>query len=293
MTGVELLYKLLPRYGYRKVWASVVPKRGVVTAEARDQQDQAVTELSARALPPATALRGRWLAMARAAWVIIAMLALGLFVASIPGYVSNALNLGQAQWMDGPVEAPTGVVFALDLLGVLASVTAVVLCLTLAGVLFWRKSEDWMVIFISSYLLAYGVVLAGPLERAEAFYPWWPSLAIDVIQPLFFTTPTIALFILFPDGRFVPRWTRWLLVLSIPVTGAALYSPPYGWALIGMVVLGAMYAQIYRYRYVSTSRARLQTIWVLFGILLWLLLMGMVSVPYSLELSLPPGSPLP
>ncbi len=216
-----------------------------------------------------------------------------MFVASIPGYVLNVLNLGQADRIGTPVEAPAGLVFVLDLLSVLASITSALVCLTLAGVLFWRKSEDWMVMFISSYLLLYGTVLAGPLERAEAFYPGWPSLAIDVVQPLFFTTPTVALFVLFPDGRFVPRWTRWLLVLSIPLTVAVLYSPPYGWALIGMVVLGAVYGQIYRYRHVSTPTERQQTKWVLFGILLWLLLLAVVSVPYSIELNLPSGSPLP
>ncbi len=182
----------------------------------------------------------------------------------------------------------------LDLLGVLASVTAALVCLSLAGVLFWRKSDDWMVMFISSYLLVYGVVLAGPLERAEAYYPGWPSLAVDVVQPLFLTVPTVALFVLFPDGRFAPRWTRWLLVLSIPMAVAILYQlPSYSWALLGMIVLGAMYAQIYRYRYVSTPPERQQTKWVLFGILLWLLLMGILFVPYSIELNLPPGSPLP
>jgi len=249
--------------------------------------------MSTRTSPPrTTTLHGRWLIIARAAWVIVATLALGLFVASIPAYITNVLNLGQADWMRA-VEAPTAVVFALDLLGVLASITAALLCLTLAAVLFWRKSDDWMVMFISSYLLVYGVVLAGPLERAEDFYPGWPSLAIDVFQPLFFTTPTIALFVLFPDGRFVPRWTRWLILFSIPLTVAILYSPPYGWALIGMVVLGAMYAQIYRYRHVSTPTERQQTKWVLFGILLWLVLMGVLFVPYSIELNLPPSSPLP
>jgi hypothetical protein len=110
---------------------------------------------------------------------------------------------------------------------------------------------------------------------------------------LFLATPTVALFVLFPDGRFIPRWTRWLIVLSIPLTVAIFYSPPYGRAFIGMVVLAAMYAQIYRYRHVSTLTERQQTKWVLFGILLWLVLMGMLFVPYSIELSLPPGSPLP
>ncbi len=251
--------------------------------------------MSNRTSPPATTtLHGRWLVIARAAWVIVATLALVLFVASIPGYVSNILKLGQADWMGAPVEAPAGVVFALDLLGVLASITAALVCLTLAGVLFWRKSDEWMVMFISSYLLVYGTVLAGPLERLEAFYPGWPSLAVDVVQPLFFTTPTIALVVLFPDGRFVPHWTRWLILLSIPLTVAILYWPSsYSWALVGMIALGAMYAQIYRYRYVSTPTERQQTKWVVFGILLWWLLLAMLSVPYSFELNLPPGSPFP
>jgi hypothetical protein len=151
-----------------------------------------------------------------------------------------------------------------------------------------------MVMFISSYLLLYGTVVAGPLERAEAFYSGWPSLAIDVFRSPFFATPTIALFVLFPDGRFVPRWTRWLILISIPVSVATLYLPLYyAEALLGMIVIGAMYAQIYRYRHVSTQTERQQTKWVLFGILLWLLLIALLSVPYSFELNLPPGSPLP
>ncbi len=245
------------------------------------------------ASPSATTLRGRWLVIARAAWVLLAVLALGIFIASIPSYVFNVLNPGQAGWMRA-VEAPAGVVSAVDILGVVASIAAALLCLTLATVLFWRKSEDWMIMFVSSYLLVYGIVLCGPLQGAEDFYPGWPSLAEFVVQPLFFTTPTIALFVLFPDGRFVPSWTRWLLVLSIPVAVAIFYVPfSYSAALLGVIVAGAMYSQIYSYRYVSTPPQRQQTKWVVFGILLWLVLMGILFVPYSIELSLPAGSPLP
>jgi hypothetical protein len=60
-----------------------------------------------------------------------------------------------------------------------------------------------------------------------------------------------------------------------------------------MIVIGAMYAQIHRYRRVSTPTERQQTKWVLYGLLYWLVLMGMLSVPYGFELALPPGSPLP
>jgi len=160
---------------------------------------------SRRTSPRNTTLNGRWLRFARAAWIMVATLAVGLVVASIPGYVFNVLGLGRATWMGTPVEAPAGAVFVLDLVAVLASISSALVCLILAGVLFWRKSNDWMVMFVSSYLLVYGSVMAGPLERAEAYYPWWPSLAVAVVQPLFFTTPTITLFVLFPDGRFVPR----------------------------------------------------------------------------------------
>jgi hypothetical protein len=164
-----------------------------------------IGDTSTHAPVSATNLRGRWLLLARAAWVVIAALALGVFVASIPGYVSSVLELGQADWMGALVEAPAALVLALDLLGVLASVTAALVCLTLAVVLFWRRSNDWMVVFVSSYLLLYGTIMAGPLEWAEDFYSAWPSLAVNVVQPVLLTTPTVALIALFPDGRPVPR----------------------------------------------------------------------------------------
>ena len=264
-----------------------------MTERTRERGSE-VGGMSTIASPSVTTLGGRWLLLARAAWVIVVTLALGLFVASIPSYVFYLLELGQADWMGTPVEAPAELIFALNLLGVLASVTAVLVCLSLAVVLFWRRPDDWMVMFISSYFLVYGTVLAGPLERAELFYPGWPSFAVDVVQPFFFTTPTIALFVLFPDGGFVPRWARWLILFSIPLSVAMIFQPPaYSWALVGMIVIGAVYAQVYRYRYISTPTERQQTKWVLFGILLWLLLMGMLSVPYTLELSLPAGRSLP
>ena len=47
------------------------------------------------------------------------------------------------------------------------------------------------------------------------------------------------------------------------------------------------------YRYVSTSTERQQTKWVVFGILLWSLLMGILGIPYTIEINRPPGSSLP
>ena len=252
---------------------------------------QAAGRMSTRASTSTTTLRGLWLVVAHAGWAVVAALALGLFVASVPGYLSSVLEPGR---LGGPVEAPAALVFALGLLGVLASVAAASMCLTLAVVLFWRRSNDWMVVFVSSYLLLYGAIMAGPLEWAEDFYPTWPALAIDVVQPLFLTTPTVALVVLFPDGRLVPHWTRWLVLSSIALVAAILYLPLAFWGVLMVaILLGAIYAQVYRYRYVSTPISRQQTKWVLFGFLLWWLLIMMQSIPYVIVSNLPPGDPLP
>ena len=185
-------------------------------------------------------------------------------------------------------------VFTLDLLGVLASITAALVCLTLAVVLFWRRSNDWMVVFVSSYLLLYGTIMAGPLEWAEGFYPAWPTLAVDVVQPLLLTTPTVALIALFPDGRLVPHWTRWLILLSMLLAVANLMLPPVYWGVfMVLIVTGAIYAQAYRYRRVSTPTGRQQTKWVVFGFASWWTLILMLGVPYTIEQRLPPGSSLP
>jgi hypothetical protein len=255
---------------------------------------QGIGGMSTRASTSATILRDRWLIVARTAWAAIATLAMGVFVASIPGYVSSILEVYRADLRTGPVEAPVALVITLDLLGVIASVTAASMCLTLAVVLFWRRSNDWMVVFVSSYLLLYGTIMAGPLEWAESYYSAWPALAVEVIQPLFLTTPTVALVVLFPNGTFVPRWTRWLIVASVALVAAILYLPEVSWGVLMVVILlGAFYAQVYRYRYVSSSTERQQTKWVTFGFLLWWLMVLMLGIPYTIGSNLPPGSALP
>ena len=258
--------------------------------EGTREHGRVIGGMSTRASTSATTLRGRWLLLARVTWALIAVSALGLFVASIPAYVSNITEFGQADWMGAPVEAPAALVLALDLLGVLASVTAALVCLTLGIVLFWRRSDDWMVVFTSAYLLLYGTIMAGPLEWALNF----STLAVDVLQPLLLTTPTVALIVLFPDGRFVPRWTRWLVLSSIALVAAIFYLPLAYWGVFMVaILLSAICAQVYRYRRVSTPTGRQQTKWVLFGFLLWWLLIMVLGVPYTIELNLPPDNPLP
>jgi len=80
---------------------------------------------------------------------------------------------------------------------------------------------------------------------------------------------TVGLFYLFPDGRFVPRWTRGLAIALLGVIGVLVAAgapflievPIFAVAL----ATGAV-AQIYRYRRVSSPLQRQQTKWVVLGL---------------------------
>src|SRR5262249_43547880 len=80
-------------------------------------------------------------------------------------------------------------------------------------------------------------------------------------------------FYLFPDGRFVPRWTRWLALASlVTITLVALEPGGFMTPLFPVWFLGllatlatSVAAQVYRYRRVSSPLQRQQTKWVVAG----------------------------
>lgn len=89
---------------------------------------------------------------------------------------------------------------------------------------------------------------------------------------------TVVLFFLFPDGRAVPRWTRFAVGLTA-IAGAAFFLsfvllPQAREALeagvADLLIIGffaaALVAQVQRYRFHSTTVQRQQTKWVLFGL---------------------------
>ena len=82
------------------------------------------------------------------------------------------------------------------------------------------------------------------------------------------------LFLIFPTGSFVPRWSRWCAlaaaagIAAVTASAIARVQPAPGAAQpisLGLLLLGAG-AQIYRYRRVSTLTERQQTKWVVSGL---------------------------
>ncbi len=142
-----------------------------------------------------------------------------------------------------------------------------------AAVIFWRRSDDWMALFAAIMLVAFGgnVFIDTKHALADGSPVWfWPVTFMDFLG----STALFVFFYLFPDGRFVPRWTRWAALGWAALNVVGYYSPR-GFFLNEQSVifpvftfaffLGVFGAQVYRYRRVSGTVQRQQTKWVVFG----------------------------
>jgi hypothetical protein len=231
-----------------------------------------------------TVLRGRRLLLARGAWIVVALLTLGLFVASIPFTYEPFLRACENSGCDiaqlSP-EAKNALQEGLGLsMGHYAAYTvflAIVLALgywLIGGILFRKRSDNLLVLSASMMLVTFGTIQADTLYWLAEAYPVWDlpvALVTFVAEASFFL-----LFCVFPDGRFVPRWTRWAAAAWIVYWLLVTFFPdsplsPRSWpalidaslflGLLGSLVL----AQIYRYRRHSDQTARQKTKWVVWG----------------------------
>jgi len=142
------------------------------------------------------------------------------------------------------------------------------LTLGVALFIFWHRSDDWVALLAGIMLVATFAVFSPSPMMLETSQPlWqWPIILLRVIG----LASTVGLFYLLPDGRFVPRWTRWLAIALLVLIGAfAAAGAPFQAGLpvfLITLVTGAGF-QIYRYRKVSGPIQRQQTKWVVFGII--------------------------
>ena len=94
-----------------------------------------------------------------------------------------------------------------------------VLYLLVASVIFWRKSNDWMGLLVSFTLVFLGALFFTSSDDAlKRAYPELRPVA-DVASGIG-RASFVSLFYLFPDGRFVPRWTR----LPVGVLAASILA---------------------------------------------------------------------
>jgi hypothetical protein len=222
-----------------------------------------------------TRLHGHWLLIAKVAWVSLVILTLAIFVVLLPSYFTQLQTVctGTSCALVQPTSDSTQAMQKLGLPGslyatftfVLTIVTALV-CFVVSGVIFWRKSDDWMALLVALTEVALGTlyVTYALLESHSS----WRLLAI--VSNIFGHGVIFLLSALFPNGKFVPRWSRWIavgwVIWSI-IFFTFLHNIPFAFDILALVsgTACALIAQIYRYRYVSSPTERQQTKWVVLG----------------------------
>jgi hypothetical protein len=154
----------------------------------------------------------------------------------------------------------------------LTTMFSVIIWLVVGVILFLLRSDDWMAILASLFLIVFGGVtfVTGSLEYMGLVYPQLSLLvnAWNILGEFLIT----AFFLLFPNGRMVPRRLWWLLIYR-PLFASAEFLSSLTLSNLVYILLFAtpivliILAQVYRYRRVSTAAERQQTRWVLFGFL--------------------------
>jgi protein kinase-like protein len=221
----------------------------------------------------------RLLTIARTVWLALVILVVGTFIVAQPAYFNQHLAaspqgdffFGQLSLEEAQILPQLGLSSSFYATFLVISAAVIVLVSTILGlVIFWRKSEDWMALYVSLTLVIFAVVPSGAMSALVIAQPtwYWPTTAIPVIG----TGLLLVLFYLFPDGRFIPRWTKllailvavWMLLATFGFTKANV-GDLWFFVLLAFFGPGAA-AQIYRYRRVSSPLQRQQTKWVVFGL---------------------------
>ena len=158
-----------------------------------------------------------------------------------------------------------------------------------------------MALLVSVFLVAFGTVTFDT-TAADSLVPsqplWWlPVRGVQILGEV----GIVLFFFLFPNGRFAPRWARWLAVAFIAFLVCrdlfpGMYSRPPAlegiseWVFLGFIA-SSVWSQIYRYRRVSSAEQRRQTRWVVFGTTLAVAGTSVFQLPLDLSL-VGAGTPL-
>ena len=218
----------------------------------------------------------------RAAWVVLAVVVLGLDVAGIPytyEYYASLCTQEAAVCAEGDRITPEDARelreiglspgFFAAYFGVGLPMLVTLVFAAVSAVIFVRRSDDRMALFAAFMLLVFGgAAVSGTMHGLADTRPefWFPVNLLDYAGQVSFAI----FFYLFPNGRFVPRWTRPLAVAYLIFGVPYVFFPDLAPDLIGVLFfafIGSLVvAQTYRYRRVSTPSERQQTKWVVFGL---------------------------
>lgn len=214
-------------------------------------------------------------------WRVLLATALGLFALSVPARYAELEAVALATDRNHPglltgiwktISAPgvyPGLVLGLEVAFVVG------LALASAGIALGGRG-DWRNLFFSAVFVTYSVWVTPTLDALEGGSLLGHAAGMVQATGLIFA---IHFFLLFPDGRFVPRWTRvssafWIVyTLAWGVQPGAWYSlidpfevPFLIFATLMTGWITGLIAQLTRYRRTASSQQCAQTKWVILAV---------------------------
>jgi hypothetical protein len=245
-----------------------------------------------------TSLHGRWLILARIVWIVLVALSLAISIVDIPlqfvqlhivcvgsdcGQQLTASIVGDLHKLNLSIDFFAASIIFLEF-------GSYFVWVVVAFVIFWRKSTDWMALLVALFLILFPASqsLGSPGDVGVA-YPFLHLLTkfLDTLGWLML----LLFFYLFPNGRFVPRWTAEVALgyVLLNILGSLIPFPrgPFsdilsfflGLPLLAIVVGIGLFSQIYRYIRISSPIQRQQTKWVLFGVIAAVALFIVLAFP--------------
>ncbi|MCL4265687.1 MAG: sensor histidine kinase [Anaerolineae bacterium] len=214
----------------------------------------------------------RWLRPFRVAWLLLALLVTAVVLPGLAAYHAYLVTFYTDSFQDIGLDPGryAGYVVVLDTVVILAH-------LLLAGLIVRRRPHEGMALLTAVTLTANSAVIpiAGfvrtlnnePLFQAASYLVLYLGLVTSVWM-----------LYLFPDGRFVPRWTRitammWALLILPPLTlpGSVLDMSQWPWPLQAGLLLFwcgvGVWAQLDRYEHVADPVQKQQMKWAALGLL--------------------------
>jgi len=254
----------------------------------------------------------RWFALA--IWVLVALLATGLFFvdvvakyfemlspcAGVPGVFADCsfTTITPAEVAVLTSWGLTTRAYAIALSA--GSVLNFLVYAALAGLILWRQRGSWLGLTVSLALIVFPFSMFSASRDFGAINPvlFWPGVASSIAA----TGITLVFLYLVPTGRFSPRWAYIPLictlllvgVLTLQIAGLVHLSAPaaslVNITVVSLVLFGGS-LQVYRYLHDSSAVERQQTKWIILAIVMIVLSIMAWVLVFGGALAIPAGRP--
>lgn len=225
------------------------------------------TTRQARQNTARTHITGRWLLVSRITWLLIVLVSIGFFVTRLPtnfagmraaaaGYQAGLAQIGISQGFFA------GYVIGMEIV-IMLGYSAIAL------LIFRQRSDDWIATALSIMLFVVAASLTGVMTdmyRLGEFY--LPNNLAVVFFLLAILIPYV-MALIFPNGRFIPNWSRWLILPYAVILGIATFDPfgtIFDFLFMFLLAVTIIGAQVYRHQRIAELTQKQQTKWVVFGI---------------------------